>query len=111
MKRAVAANTTTAAEGLPSWSDVGLSDCQIALEKGIAALGGALNQAGHKSPITPAPALKKIYTGRVKDRHGVWCLEREEHGRASSGVLETEHFPQEREKEREKLGVGPGLCE
>ena len=58
-------------------------------------------QKPHTSPTTPARALKKIYTGRVKRKHGVWCLEREEHERVSRGVLETEHGLQEREKERE----------
>ena len=48
-----------------------------------AAFGNVLDQAGHKSstppsPTTPPRALKKIYTGRVKHKHGVWCLEREE---------------------------------
>ena len=70
-----------------------------------AAFGNILDQAGHKgstppSPTTPARALKKIYTGRVKRKHGVWCLEREEHERVSRGMLETEHGLQEREKER-----------
>ena len=35
----------------------------------------------------------------------------EEHERVSRGVLETEHGLQEREKEREKVRVGPGLRE
>ena len=35
-----------------------------------AALGEVLDQAGHKSPTAPAPAPKKIYTGRVKRKHG-----------------------------------------
>ena len=35
--------------------------CRIDLEMVSAALGGALDQAGHTSPTPPAPALKKIY--------------------------------------------------
>ena len=56
-------------------------------------------------------ALKKIYKGRVKHKHGAWCLEREKHGRVSRGMLETEHYLQEREKEREKVRAGSGLRE
>ena len=56
----------------------------------------------HTSLTTPALALKKyIYMGRVKQRDGVWSLEREEHGRVIRGMLETELGLQEREKGRE----------
>ena len=44
--------------------------------------------------------LKKIYTGRVKQNYGFWCLEREGHGRVSKGMLETERGHQVREKEK-----------
>ena len=86
-------------------SDCRMSDCRIALEMGFRSVWECFRsgraQKPHTSPTTPARALKKIYTGRVKRKHGVWCLEREEHGRVSRGVLETEHGLQEREKERE----------
>ena len=84
-------------------SDVGFSDVGLLWKWVSAALGNVLDQAGHKSPTQvpqPPRALKKIYTGRVKRKHGVWCLEREEHARVSRGVFETEHGLQEREKER-----------
>ena len=92
---------------------VGLSDvgcrivgCRIALEMGFRSVWECFRsgraQKPHTSPTTTARALKKIYTGRVKRKHGVWCLEREEHERVSRGVLETEHGLQEREKESEK---------
>ena len=92
-----------------------MSNCRIALEMGFRSAWGRFRSGRakkpHISPTTPARALKKIYTGRVKHKHGVWCLEREEHERVSRGVLETEHGLQEREKEREKVRVGPGLRE
>ena len=82
--------------------------CRIALEMGFRSVWECFRsgraQKPHTSPTTPARALKKIYTGRVKRKHGVWCLEREEHKRVSRGVLETEHGRQEREKERESEG-------
>ena len=85
-------------------SDVGLSDCRIALEMSFRSVWECFRsgraQKLHTSSTTPARALKKIYTGRVKRKHGVWCLEREEHGRVSRGVLETKHGLQEREKEK-----------
>ena len=92
---------------------VGLSDvgcrivgCRIALEMGFRSVWECFRsgraQKPHTSPTTPARALKKIYTGRVKHKHGVWCLEREEHERVSRGVLETEHGLQEREKKERK---------
>ena len=70
-------------------------------------------QKPHKSPTSPAPVLKKIYTGRVKHEHSAWCFERGEHERASRGGLETKHGLQEREKVREEVRVGPELkdCE
>ena len=46
----------------------------------------------------------------VKHKHGVWCLEREEHERVKRGVFETEHGLQEREKERGIVRVGPVFC-
>ena len=94
-------------------SDVGLSDC---FGDGF---GKVLDQAGHESPTQvpqpPRVRQRKNIRGEVstmlKHKHGVWCLEREEHGRVSRGMLETEHCLQEREKEREKVRVGPGLRE
>ena len=79
--------------------------CQTVLEMGFRSAEGGFRsgraQKPHTSPPTPASALKKIYKGRVKHRHVAWCLEREEDGRVSRGVLETENGLQEREKVRE----------
>ena len=90
-----------------------MSDCRVALEMGFRRVWESFRsgraQKPRTSPTTPAPVLKKIHTGRVKHKHGACCLEREGHGRVSRGVLETKLGLQEREKEREKVGVGPGL--
>ena len=61
-------------------------------------------QKPHTSPTPPAPALKKIYTGRVKHRNGVCYLERAEHERVSRRMLETDQGLEERET-RESEGV------
>ena len=91
-------------------SDVGLSDCRIALEMGFRSdwesFRSSRAQKPHTSPTTLARALKKKYTGRVKHKHCVWCLEREEHERVSRGVLIAEHSLQERERERESIREG-----
>jgi len=76
-------------------SDVGLSDCfgnGFPQRLGMFWIRQGTTKAPH-SPTTPARALKKIYTGRVKHKHGVWCLEREEKSMNVSvgGMLETEH--------------------
>ena len=86
--------------------DVGLSDCRIALEMGFRSVWECFRsgraQKPHTSPTTTARALKKIYTGRVKRKHGVWCLEREEHERVSRGCLK-QNMASRREKKRESV--------
>ena len=62
-------------------------------------------QKPHTSPTTPARALKKIYMGRVKRKHGGWFLEREEHERASRGCLK-QNMASRREKKRESVSEG-----
>ena len=56
--------------------------CRVALEIGFRGVCGGIRsgraQEPHTSPTTPSPAPKKIYTWRVKHKHGAWCLEREE---------------------------------
>ena len=78
------------------------------MEMGFRSVWGSIRsgraQKPHTSPTTPAPAPKKIYTGRVKHKYGAWCLEREEHGRVRRGMLETEHDLQEREIRRKRGG-------
>ena len=68
-----------------------------------AVFGEVLDQAGPKSPTTPAPALKKIYTGQVKHEHGFDAL-REKGMDVSRWVLQTGHGLEERKKERESGG-------
>ena len=88
-------------------SDCRIAGCRVALEMGFRSAWGSIRsdraQKPLISPTTPAPALKKIYTGIVKHKNRVWCLEREEHGRVSRGVLETEHGLQRAEEERESV--------
>ena len=66
-----------------------MTECQIALEMGfrsvLRSIRSGRTQNPHTSPTAPAPAPKKIYTGRVKHKHSVWSLERDEHGRVSRG--------------------------
>ena len=89
---------------------VGLSDCRIALEMGFRSVWGSIRsgraQKPHTSPTTPAPALKKIYTGRVKHKHGVWCLEREEKSMdVSVGGCLKQNMAFRREKKRVRSEV------
>ena len=89
---------------------VGLSGvgCRIALEMGFRSVWECFRsgraQQPHTSPTTPARALKKIYTGRVKRKHGAWCLEREEHERVSRGCLK-QNMAFRREKKRVRSEV------
>ena len=71
--------------GLPDCRIAGLPDCRIVGLSVVGLLGECIDQEGHKSPTTPAPTLKKICTGRIKYKHGFWCLGREEHERVSRG--------------------------
>ena len=92
-------------------SDVGLSDVGLLWKWVSAAFGNVLDQAGHnKSPTQShnprARALKKIYTGRVKHKHGVWCLEREEKSmNVSVGGCLKQNMAFRREKKRVRSEV------
>ena len=96
------------------FSDVGLSDVGFSVvgllwKRVSEAFGEVFDQAGHKSPYTspttPALALKKISTGRVKHTHGSWCLERKEHSRVIGGCLK-QNMASRRERKREKWRLG-----
>ena len=91
-------------------SDCRMSDCRIALEMGFRSVWECFRsgraQKPHTSPTTPARALKKIYTGRVKHKHGVWCLEREEKSmNVSVGGCLKQNMAFRREKKRVKSEV------
>ena len=84
-----------------------VSGCRVALEMGFRSVWGCVRsgraQKPHTRPTTPAPAPKKIYTGRVKHKHVAWCLKREELGRVSIGSTVSR-----RQRKREKVTVWPG---
>ena len=69
---------------------------------GLRSVSGSIRsgraQKPHTSPTTPAPAPKKIYTGRVKHKYGAWCLEREEKRR------------EEKRREEKGMNVPVGGC-
>ena len=86
--------------------------CRIALEMGFRSVwecfrSGRAQQKPHTVPQPPrARALNKIYTGRVKHKHGVWCLEREEKSmNVSVGGCLKQNMAFRREKKRVRSEV------
>ena len=95
-------------------SGVGLSDCRIALEMGFRGVWGCVRydraQKPHTSPTTPAPALKKIYTGRVNICMMLDAL-REKSTNVSVGGCLIQNMATRRVGKREEVEVGRGSGE